>query len=287
MINTRRQMLPTISIIIPTRNRAARLRQVLDALLDDPYPKKEIIVCDGASTDGTLELLRSYGDRVRWVSERDGGEFQARNKAVQMATGDIIRNLSDDDIPVSGGLAAAAEHFDQHPDTDILFGQSVNFYVTKAGKTVTADARRRTEKSITIGNFIRGTKLFPVSETVFFKRSVVNRIGAFEPLRGGDYEYWARAASRKLKLRISDAVFVHHYRYEASEKSMAPIYRDLLSAHMMLANRYGSHWDRLYMSLLRLPYLKTKHDLLSRLPSNFARRLREALWARRDSLSAT
>jgi glycosyltransferase involved in cell wall biosynthesis len=276
---------PLISVIIPTRNRADRLREVLDALLSDPYANKEIIVCDGASTDGTVALLTSYGDKVRWVSERDGGEFQARNKAIAMATGSIIRNLSDDDVPVSGGLGAAAAHFAAHPDTDILFGQSVNFYVTREGKTVTADARKRTERSITVRNFIRGNDLFPVSETVFFRRTVVDRIGGFEALRGGDYEFWARAAHRGLKLRITDAVFVHHFRYEAGELSMAPIYKDLISAHMMLARRYGSWKDRLYMTLYRLPYLKAKHDLLTRIPSRFARRLREALWSRRDSLS--
>ncbi len=278
---------PRISVIIPTRNRAARLRQVIDALLSDSYGDKEIIVCDGASTDGTAELLHSYGDQVRWVSEHDGGEFQARNKAIQMASGTIVRNLSDDDIPVTGSLSIAAEHFDRFPDTDILFGQSVNFYVTRDGRIVTADARKRTAESITIRNFIRGTALFPVSETVFFRKSVVDRIGGFEALRGGDYEFWARAAHRKLKLRISDSVFVHHYRYEDGEESMAPIYRDLISAHMMLARRYGSRWDRLYMSLFRLPYLKAKHALLGHLPSDLARQLREALWSRRNSMSLT
>jgi glycosyltransferase involved in cell wall biosynthesis len=278
---------PRISVIIPTRNRVERLRKVLDAALADAYSNKEIIVCDGASMDGTVQLLQSYGDGIRWVSERDGGEFPARNKAVAMATGSIIRNLSDDDIPVAGALAIAADFFARHPDTDILFGQSVNFYVTRDGRVVKSDARPRTEKSITIRNFIQGHALFPVSETVFLRRSVFERIGGFESVRGGDYEYWARAAHRGLKLRISDQVFVHHYRYEEGESGMASIYRDLLSAHLMLAQRYGSAWDRFYMVALRLPYLRAKFDILRRLPSGVARRLREALWSRRKSLSVT
>jgi glycosyltransferase involved in cell wall biosynthesis len=274
---------PTISVIIPTRNRAARLQRVIDALLSDPYPNKEIIVCDGASKDGTVDLLRSYGDRVRWVSENDGGEFNARNNALRMAKGTIIRNMSDDDIPVSGAFAIAAEHFRRFPATDLLFGQSVNFYVTKSGKIITADARKRTEKSITIRNFIRGTALFPVSETVFIRKSVIEKIGGFDPaVSGADYDLWARAAHRGHKLEISDTVFVHHYRYEEGEEAMYDRYRELLDTHLLLANRYGSRSDRLFMKVFRLPYLKAKHDLLHLLPADVSRGLREALWSRRE-----
>jgi glycosyltransferase involved in cell wall biosynthesis len=267
-----------ISVILPTRNRADRLKLTIDALMADDYPKLEVIVCDGASTDGTVELLKSYGDRVRWVSEKDGGEFQARNKAVGMARGEIIRYLSDDDIPVPGTHAVAARYLADHPDVDILFGQSVNHYVRTNGETVVSDERPTTPQSLTIDNFIYGRQRYAVSETAFFRRNVAAAIGPFDTVRGADYEYWARAVSRGMVLAVADDVFVHHYRFEAGEIKMRGIYRDLLRASGMLAERYGTAWDRVYVRGIWLPYRLLKYDLIGALPPKVAFKLRAAVW---------
>jgi glycosyltransferase involved in cell wall biosynthesis len=256
---------------------------VLDALMSDGYPDLEVVVADGASTDGTVELLQSYGDRVRWVSELDGGEFQARNKALRMATGEIIRNLSDDDVPVPGSIALGVRYLIEHPKVDILFGQSVNYYVRQSGEVIVNDTRPRTARSITIENFIYGKHLFVVSETVFMRRRVVESIGVFEAIRGGDYEYWARAAHRGMTLAISDDLFVHHYRFEAGELAMRNIYRDLLAAMGMLAHRYGTRWDKIWVPYVYLPYRLARYDLISRLPPSLALTLRRWLWTLRGA----
>jgi glycosyltransferase involved in cell wall biosynthesis len=257
----------------------------LDALISDDYPDKEIIVCDGASTDGTVELLRSYGKQVRWVSEKDGGEFQARNKALRMATGTIIRNLSDDDIPVPGTLAVGVRYLEARPDVDILFGQARVYYVRETGEKVLNDVRRRTQHSVTLKNFIYLRYPYAISESAFFRRSVVARIGEFDIVRGADYEYWARAAYRGLGLAVADEVFVDHYRFEAGERELRTIYRDLLGAAVMLADRYGSRWDKWYVRGVFLPYLRLKFDIVSSLPADFAMRLRARIWRLRNGLA--
>src|SRR5262249_21114101 len=161
-------------------------------------------------------------------------------KALGMARGEIIRNLSDDDVPVPGTLAIGARYLAEHADVDILFGQSVNYYVRATGETVLNDTRTTSQKSITIKNFIYGRHRYAVSETAFFRRDVIDRIGLFDVVRGGDYEYWARALHSGLRLAVSDEVFVEHYRFEAGETKMRAIYRDLLHASGMLASRYGT-----------------------------------------------
>ena len=82
-----------ISIITVTYNSAATLRDTLESVLRQQYKDYEYIVVDGASTDGTIDMLRAYEPRfegrMRWVSEPDRGLYDAMNKGIAMATGDV------------------------------------------------------------------------------------------------------------------------------------------------------------------------------------------------------
>ena len=80
--------LPEFSIIIPVRNAAAKLGPTIESALgQEPVAAREILVVDGLSTDHTLDLLKSYGEKIRWVSERDAGIYEAMNKAIGLARG--------------------------------------------------------------------------------------------------------------------------------------------------------------------------------------------------------
>ena len=258
-----------ISVVIPTRNRAPLLKRVLDSLLADDYPHKEIIVCDGASTDGTVDLLKSYGDRIRWISERDKGEYDARNKGLQLVTGEIIRYLSDDDVPLPGSFAYARQYFLDHPKTDILFGQSMQFYIRVDGEKTIYDARPRTADSIKLGNFVCGYAPNINSETAFFHRRVIDRIGLFDlSFRAADYEYWARAAKAGLQMAICDQLFIHYYISELS--GVERFYLQIILERWKIASRYGTWGDKLYVVSYFIPRSLLRyilHKLLS--PSRF------------------
>jgi len=269
---------PKISVIIPTRNRAPRLKRGLDSLLQDEYPCKEIIVCDAMSTDGTVELLRSYGDQVRWVSERDRGESDARNKAIRMATGEIIRYLSDDDVPVPGGLTYAAHYFAENPQVDILFGQAVYFYEKIDGSAVPIDIRLRTVESVQLKNYIRTVLPYPASESAFIRRHVFDRIGFFDTVRGFDHEYWARAAKAGLRLDVCDHVFLHYYRSATNETQFAHTYTELIFSRWMLARRYGTWRDKLYVVVFLIPRLIVLDSLRRCFPDWLTWPLRRARW---------
>ena len=241
-----------ISVVIPTRNRATQLKRALDALLQDEYPHTELIVCDGASVDGTVELLKSYGEAVRWVSEPDEGEYDARNKGLLMATGEVIKYMSDDDELVPGTLAFGADYFRRHPDVDILFGQSVWFDARSGHQPVVCDTRLRTEESIRARNFIRQSKPLVPSETAFFRRSVVEQLGFFNPeYTGADYEYWVRAAKAGCRLAISERVFVHYHISDLSGVERKRV--RLLFGLLRLARAYGAPSDIVYL-LFAIPF---------------------------------
>ncbi len=200
-----------ISVIIPTKNRAQHLQRVIQQILGQKYDDVELIVCDGGSKDGTVELLKTYGSAVRWISEPDSGEYFARNKGLLMATGDLIKYMSDDDVMEPGAFAYAVSWFAEHPETDILFNQTLWFYEEHDGRLTLYDSRPRTARSITLKSFICGGAPRVASESAFFRRRVIDIIGVFDTeFLFADTEYWARAASKGLTLSISDRFVVHH-----------------------------------------------------------------------------
>lgn len=88
-----------VSVITATYNSAATLKETMDSVQAQDYPDIEYIVIDGNSSDGTQDLVRSYGQAVQhFVSERDRGIYDALNKGIALATGDIIALLHSDDV---------------------------------------------------------------------------------------------------------------------------------------------------------------------------------------------
>ena len=103
---------PTISIITPSLNQAAYLERTLRSVLDQQYPGLEYIVIDGGSTDGSVEILERFGERLSyWVSEPDRGQAHAINKGLERAAGDVVAYINSDDYYLPGALAAAGALF--------------------------------------------------------------------------------------------------------------------------------------------------------------------------------
>ena len=91
--------LPSLSIITVCFNSVATIRDAIDSVLSQDYPGIEYIVIDGGSTDGTADVVRSYGSRIAsYVSERDRGIYDAMNKGLELARGDVVGMLNSDDI---------------------------------------------------------------------------------------------------------------------------------------------------------------------------------------------
>ena len=123
----------TVSIITPSFNQADFIEDTIRSVLGQTYPNIEHIVVDGGSTDGTLEILRSYGARVRWFSEPDEGQGDAVNKGFALATGDIIAWINADDLYFSPNVFEhVARVFQMNPEADFVYGGIA--YTGSAGK---------------------------------------------------------------------------------------------------------------------------------------------------------
>ena len=180
---------PLVSIVMPTRNHAHFIRESIDSVLSQSYDNVELLVMDGASTDDTAEILKSYGDRIRWISEPDNGQADAINKGMELLNGEILAYLNSDDILLPGALETTVAYFNDHPECDMVYGNADYIDVDGAvtGNYHTADY-----------SFERLMQDCCVCQpAAFWRRRIAERIGPFDVSMqtAMDYEYWLRMAT--------------------------------------------------------------------------------------------
>jgi hypothetical protein len=117
--------LPTVALVTPSYQQGAFIRATIDSVLGQAYPKLRYVVMDGGSTDETLDILASYGDRLDWWSGRDRGQADAINKGFARVGGEIMGWVNSDDLLLPGTLAHVARFFRDHPEIDLVYGHRI------------------------------------------------------------------------------------------------------------------------------------------------------------------
>ena len=115
--------LPLVSIVTPSFNMDGYLPRTIESVLSQDYPNIEYIVMDGGSTDRTLEILKSYGDRLQYFSEPDKGPSDAVHKGFQRAHGEIFAWMGADDIYLPGAVRTGVEALMARPEVDVIYGE--------------------------------------------------------------------------------------------------------------------------------------------------------------------
>lgn len=185
---------PRISIITPSYNQGEFIEETIRSVLLQGYPNLEYLIIDGGSTDQTIDIIRKYEPWLTyWVSEPDRGQTHAINKGLARATGDILAYLNSDDYYLPGTLFKVADHFRQHPETDLLHGRCR--YVNQQGQKIGEQWGDITALAeiLDLWNVWWNQRQF-VQPEVFWSRRIANQIGCFnEALHYVmDYEYWCR-----------------------------------------------------------------------------------------------
>ena len=117
---------PVISIVTPSLNQAQFLARTIESVLNQGYSRLEYVIRDGASTDGTKELLEGLSHpALTWESAPDGGQADAINVGFRKTTGEIMAYLNSDDLLLPGCLNYVAGFFDDHPEVDVIYGHRV------------------------------------------------------------------------------------------------------------------------------------------------------------------
>ncbi|MFQ5736866.1 MAG: glycosyltransferase family 2 protein [Thermodesulfobacteriota bacterium] len=188
---------PRISIITPSFNQAGFIERTIESVLGQGYPDLEYIVVDGGSTDGTVEILKGYGGRLRWVSEKDKGQSDAINKGIRMSTGEIVAYLNSDDVYMPGALHKVADYFGAHPGVMWATGKCriIDLRDREMRGWITAYKNfflaRYSYNILLITNFIS-------QPATFLRRGLFDEFGLFDihHHKVMDYDLWLRVGGR-------------------------------------------------------------------------------------------
>ncbi|BDG09653.1 glycosyltransferase family 2 protein [Anaeromyxobacter paludicola] len=186
-----------VSFVVPTRNQAPFLRRCLDSCLAQGIADAEVLVRDGLSTDGTQEILASYGDRVRWVSKRDSGQAQAVNEGIREARGEVVAWINSDDCYDGPGVVARAlAAFERDPALDLAYGEAL--VVDVEGRPIRPFARRE----VATARDVLLAPTGPSQPATFFRRALFLEAGGLrEDLHYAlDYDLWLRLFARARKV---------------------------------------------------------------------------------------
>src|SRR3990170_8361781 len=121
------KIFPKISIVIPSLNKVSFIKETLESIVTQNYPNLEVIIQDGGSTDGTLEIIKKYAkkypDKINWESIKDKGQTDAINRGFKKASGRVLSYINADDLYENGALNKVGEYFSKNPKTLWLAGR--------------------------------------------------------------------------------------------------------------------------------------------------------------------
>lgn len=239
-----------ISIITVTYNSAETLRGTMDSLLRQTCQEYEYIVIDGASTDGTLDIIREYeprfGGRMRHISEPDNGIYDAMNKGFAMATGDVIGILNSDDFYTSDDiLQVIVQTFDGHSDLDAVYGDIHYVKATDLSKCV------RYYSSSFFRRWMMRFGQMPAHPSFYCRKSVYDQYGYFDTS-------YRIAADFEILLRL---IFIHRIKTQYVKKDFVTMrlggtstagyksWRQIMKEHRSIMKQHGVYSNTLLLSL--------------------------------------
>ncbi len=201
---------PMVSIVTPSYNQAQFVEETIRSVLLQGYPNIEYIIIDGGSTDGTVDIIRRYEDRLAyWISEPDEGQSDAINKGWKNSSGDILAWINSDDTYCPETIRVVAEIFRENDDIVLVSGAGNTIDIF--GKTVSFATRSPDINPYTMLKHCGGV---PSQPSVFFRKRVLDEVGFLnsELHYVMDWEFWIRIGLyyRPEQLRITNTVLSNY-----------------------------------------------------------------------------
>jgi len=207
---------PRLSVIVFVLNAVGTIRKTLESVTSADQPPVELLVLDGGSTDGTVEIIREFAPKIAfWRSHRDGSAVVALNEGVARATGDVICLLPADDWLEPGALHVVRKAFREDPALDVLTCGTRVVHLTPRGDLVVdqefVDPR---VLEFTMANIVR----FPLTTGRFLQRRLYNAVGAFDPQLGisNDLDFLIRVLMTRPQTKVIAQPVLNYRQHEGS-----------------------------------------------------------------------
>ncbi len=252
--------LPKLTIVVPSFNTASFIEATLKSIVEQSYPDLEVLVCDGGSTDATQDILRRYGDSIKWSSEKDAGQSDAINKGLRAASGEIVAWLNSNDLYLPGCLAKVGDYFSKHPEVDFVFGKAklvsesgeILGDYEEAGKQKDVSMIMNELNCVTKGHFDHLLNFHPgwiPQMTAFWRRSLCTKLGYLEAdlHYAMDYEYWLRLGSRGRVHFIDEFLGAFRLHGNAKSRKAAKHWQEILAVNRRYGGTVFSPLHRLFL----------------------------------------
>jgi glycosyltransferase involved in cell wall biosynthesis len=191
--------MPRITIVMPSFNQARFIERSIRSVVDQSYPNLDFVICDGGSTDGSVDIIRTYERHLSyWVSEPDGGQTPALIKGFQRSTGDIQAWLCSDDLLEPHTLHEVAQFFSTRRDAKVVYGDA--YWIDEMDRPI----RPKREHSFSQFIWLYHENYLPQPST-FWRRSVYEEVGGLDPS-------FNLAMDADLWIRFAQVTEIHHVR---------------------------------------------------------------------------
>jgi glycosyltransferase involved in cell wall biosynthesis len=239
---------PLVSVITVCLNAEAHVRAAMESVLGQSYPAIEYLVVDGGSTDGTLDIVREFeprfDGRLRWISEPDNGLYDAMNKGLGLATGELVGILNADDFYEFDAVARAVDVWRVAPDTGVLYGDL---------RTIDAEGTRTvlaTPESVSAEQMRSSMTLH--HPATFIATRVYAEQGTYDTgyRIAADYDFLLRCLDAGVRFTHVDGVLTNFSLEGVSNKAVRAADRE--STHVRIAHGVNPvlAWGRFYKSAL-------------------------------------
>jgi GT2 family glycosyltransferase len=205
-----------VSIITPSFNQASFLERTILSVLEQDHPDIEYLLADGGSTDGSLEIIKRYADRLAWwISEKDQGQADAINKGFAHAHGEIIAWLNSDDYYLLGAVSAAVKMFEKVPQAGMIYGDMLA--VDEFGRTINTLKYHQLSLVDLLCFQIIG------QPAVFMRRSAFERAGGLDNNLHFllDHQLWIRIAEQAGIVHVNETWAAARYHAAAKNRAQA------------------------------------------------------------------
>jgi glycosyltransferase involved in cell wall biosynthesis len=234
--------MPRVSLVTPSYNAAPYLRSAIDSVLEQDYPNIEYLVMDGGSTDETVSILREYGEKVCWVSEKDQGQSDAISRGFARTTGTILGWLNADDVLKPDAVHTAVEAFLENPAAALIYGNAD--FIDETGNLIapcTVVEPFARQRLIDYGDYI-------IQPAAFFSRAAYESVGGLDTSLhwAMDWDLWIRLAQDYEFVYVEN--ILASYRWLGSNKTAVGGF-DRLDEVETVAKKYGCNGLPAYFRL--------------------------------------